>query len=89
MFGQNKMKDFETPKTPLDTDFYVRNFVVQNCIKIRRDMEKLEPLTDDFIHFHLSQILSSRKVLEVLSSVGVRMIIITQTSDKVTITNPL
>jgi hypothetical protein len=41
--------------TPLDTDVYVRDFVAQNCIKITRDVEKLEHLTDDFTHFHLIQ----------------------------------
>jgi hypothetical protein len=51
--------------TPLDTDVYVRNFVARNCIKITRDVENLEsltdvfihfePLTDVFIHFHLIQ----------------------------------
>lgn len=41
--------------TPLDTDLYVRNFVAQNCITITRDMEKLEPLSDGFIHFQVIQ----------------------------------
>jgi hypothetical protein len=41
--------------TPLGTDLYVRNFVAQNCIKITRDVEKLEPLSDGFIHFQLIQ----------------------------------
>ena len=31
------------------------NFVTQNCIKIIRDVEKLEPLTDGFTHFQLIQ----------------------------------
>jgi hypothetical protein len=41
--------------TPLDTDVYVKDFVPQNCIKITRHVEKLEPLTDGFTHFHLMQ----------------------------------
>jgi hypothetical protein len=70
--------------TPLDTDVYVRNFVSQNFIKITRDVEKLEPLTNGFIHFQLIQktmnthtqymsvkiTISSRKILEVPSSFG-------------------
>jgi hypothetical protein len=34
---------------------YVRKFVAQNYIKITRDVEKLEPLTDGFIHFQMIQ----------------------------------
>jgi hypothetical protein len=41
--------------TPLSTDFYVRNFVAKTYIKITRDVEKLEPLTDGFINFQLIQ----------------------------------
>jgi hypothetical protein len=41
--------------TPLGTDVYVRDFVAQNCIKITRDVEKFEPLTDGFTHFQLIQ----------------------------------
>ena len=39
----------------IDTDVYIRDFVDQNCIKIMRDVEKFEPLTDDFTHFQLVQ----------------------------------
>ena len=41
--------------TPLVTEGYIKNFVAQNCIKIIRDVEKLEPLTDGFTHFQLVQ----------------------------------
>ena len=41
--------------TPLGTDVYIRDFVAQNCIKIVRDVEKFEPLTDGFTHFQLVQ----------------------------------
>jgi hypothetical protein len=41
--------------TPLVTDVYIRNFVAQNCVKITRDVEKLELLTDGFTHFQLVQ----------------------------------
>ena len=41
--------------TPLDTDVYVRDFVTQNCIKIIRDVEKFEPLTDGFTNFQMIQ----------------------------------
>jgi hypothetical protein len=49
------VQGIEVLGTPLDTDVYVRIFVDQNCIKITRDVEKLEPLTDGFIHFQLIQ----------------------------------
>jgi hypothetical protein len=41
--------------TPIDTDSYIRNFVTKNCLKIVRDIEKLEPFTDGFTHFQLIQ----------------------------------
>jgi hypothetical protein len=41
--------------TPIGTDVYIKDFVVQNCINIMRDVEKLEPLTDGFTHFQLVQ----------------------------------
>jgi hypothetical protein len=41
--------------TPIVTDVYIKDFVTQNCIKIMRDVEKLEPLTDSFTHFQLVQ----------------------------------
>jgi hypothetical protein len=37
--------------TPIGTDAYTKDFVAQNSIKIMRDVEKLEPLTDGFSHF--------------------------------------
>ena len=40
---------------PLGTEGYIKNFVAQNCLKIIRDVEKLEPLTDGFTHFQLIQ----------------------------------
>ncbi len=49
------VQGIEVLGTPLGTDFYVRNFVSQNYIKIRRDVGKFEPLTDGFIHFQLIQ----------------------------------
>jgi hypothetical protein len=49
------VQGIEVLGTPLGTDFYVRNFVSQNCIKITRDVEKLETLSDVFIHFQLIQ----------------------------------
>ena len=41
--------------TPLGTDAYIKDFVAQNSIKIMRDLEKLEPLTEGFTHFQLVQ----------------------------------
>ena len=49
------VQGIEVLGTPLGTDVYIRNFLTQNCIKIIRDVEKLEPLTDDFTHFQLVQ----------------------------------
>jgi hypothetical protein len=49
------VQGIEVLGTPLGTDLYVRNFVAQNCINITRDVEKLEPLSDGFIHFQLIQ----------------------------------
>ena len=39
--------------TPIGTDAYIKNFVTENSIKIMKDVEKLEPLTDAFTHFQL------------------------------------
>jgi hypothetical protein len=39
--------------TPIVTDTYIKDFVTQNSIKIMRNVEKLEPLTDGFTHFQL------------------------------------
>jgi hypothetical protein len=49
------VKDIEVLGTTLGTNVYIRDFVSQNCIKIMRDMEKLESLTDGFTHFQLVQ----------------------------------
>jgi hypothetical protein len=49
------VQGIEVLGTPVGTDVYVRDFVAQNCIKITRDVEKLEPLTDGFTHFQLIQ----------------------------------
>ena len=39
--------------TPIGTDAYIKDFVAKNSIKIMKDVEKLEPLTDGFTHFQL------------------------------------
>jgi hypothetical protein len=49
------VKGFEVLGTPLGTDVYIRDFVTQNCIKIMRNVETLESLTDGFTHFQLVQ----------------------------------
>jgi hypothetical protein len=41
--------------TPIGTDAYIKDFVAHNCIKIIRDVEKLESLTDVFTYFQLVQ----------------------------------
>ena len=49
------VEGIEVLGTPLGTEGYIKNFVAQNCIKIIRDVEKLEPLTDGFTHLQLIQ----------------------------------
>ncbi len=39
--------------TPLVTDGYIKDFVVNNCLKIVRNVEKLEPITDGFVFYKL------------------------------------
>ena len=41
--------------TPVGIDDYIKDFVAQNSIKIMKDLDKLEPLTDGFTHFQLVQ----------------------------------
>jgi hypothetical protein len=50
-----KAMGIEVLGTPVGTDAYIKDFVAQNCIKIMRDVEKLELLTDGFTHFQLVQ----------------------------------
>ena len=50
-----KATGIEVLGTPIATDAYIKDFVAQNSIKIMRDVEKLEPLTDDFTYFQLVQ----------------------------------
>ena len=49
------VEGIEVLGTPIDTEGYIKNFVAQNCVKIIRDIEKLEPLSDGFTHFQLIQ----------------------------------
>ena len=49
------VEGIEVLGTPIGTEGYIKNFVAQNCVKIMRDIEKLEPLTDGFTHFQLIQ----------------------------------
>jgi hypothetical protein len=49
------VKGIEVLGTPSGTDVYIGDFVSQNCIKIMRDVEKFEPLTDGFTHFQSVQ----------------------------------
>ncbi len=53
------VKVIEVYHTPLDTDVYIRDFVTQNFIKIMRDVEKLESLTDGFTHFQTKSLMLS------------------------------
>ena len=49
------VEGIEVLGTPIGTDNYIKNFVAQNCLKIVRDIEKLEPLSDGLVHFQLIQ----------------------------------
>jgi hypothetical protein len=49
------VEGIEVLGTPIGTEGYIKNFVTQNCVKIVRDIEKLEPLTDGLTHFQLIQ----------------------------------
>jgi hypothetical protein len=49
------VEGIEVLGTPIGTDNYIRNFVAHNCLKIVRDIEKLEPVSDGFVHFQLIQ----------------------------------
>jgi hypothetical protein len=48
------VQGIEVLGTPLGTDVYIRHFVAQNCMKIIRDVEKIEPLTDALAHFQMT-----------------------------------
>ena len=41
--------------TPIVIDDYIKDFVSQNSIKIMKDLDKLEPLSDGFTHFQVVQ----------------------------------
>jgi hypothetical protein len=47
--------EIEVMGTPIGTDAYIKDVVAQNCIKIMRDVDKTEPLSDGFTHFQLVQ----------------------------------
>ena len=49
------VEGIEVLGTPIGTEGYIRNFVAKNCVKILRDIDKLEPLTDGLVHFQLIQ----------------------------------
>jgi len=49
------VEGIEVLGTPIGTESYIKNFVALNCVKIMRDIEKLEPLTDGLTHFQLIQ----------------------------------
>ena len=49
------VKGIEVLGTPLGTDICIRDFVAQNCIKITRAVEKIEPLTDGLAHFQMTK----------------------------------
>ena len=49
------VKGIKVMGTLLGTDVYIRDFVVQNSVKIMSYVEIFEPLTDGFTHFQLIQ----------------------------------
>ncbi len=42
------VEGIEVLGTPIGTENYIKNFVALNCVKIMRDIEKLEPLTEPY-----------------------------------------
>ncbi len=47
------VQSIEVLGTLLVTDTYIKNFVTHNCIKIGRNVENLEPITDGFVSIQL------------------------------------
>ena len=47
------VQGIEVLGTPIGTDTYIKEYVTQSCIKITRDVEKHDHLTDDFVHDQL------------------------------------
>ncbi len=43
------VQEIEVLGTPLGTDIYKKDFVVHKCVKIARNVERLEPITDGFV----------------------------------------
>jgi hypothetical protein len=47
------VQGIEVLGTPIGTDTYIKDYVAHNCIKIARNVERLEPITDGFVHIQL------------------------------------
>ena len=47
------VKGIELMGTQIGTDNFIKEYVVQNCVKIVRDVEKHDHLTDGFVHDQL------------------------------------
>ena len=50
------VEGIEVLGTPLGTDTYIKAYMAQNCLKIIRDVEKHDPLTDGFVHNQLMKL---------------------------------
>ena len=68
------VEGIEVLGTPIDTDTYIKTYVTQNCLKIK----KHDPLTDGFVHNQLmkfcmntlTQYMSTNVTLPPISTVG-------------------
>ena len=58
------VEGIEVLGTPIGNEGYIKNFVAQNCVKIMRDIEKIEPLTDVLTHFQLIQKTMNSSILQ-------------------------
>jgi hypothetical protein len=54
-FNMFSVKGIEVLGTVIGTVFYIKEYVMHNCLKIIMDAVKHDPLTDGFVHFQLMQ----------------------------------
>ena len=63
------VKGIEVLGTPIGTDIYIKEYVMDNCLKIIRDTEKNDPLTDGFVHFQLMKFCVNTRTLYITANV--------------------
>jgi hypothetical protein len=52
-FNMFSVKGIEILGTPIGTEIYIKEYVHHNCLKIIKDEDKHDPLTDGFVHFQV------------------------------------